>query len=451
MFDVLWSVGGFLVAMGVLVSFHEFGHYWVARRCGVKVLRFSLGFGKVIWQKKAADGVEWTVSALPLGGYVKFLDEREGEVAPSERHLAFNKATVGKRLAIVAAGPLFNFALAIALYWLVYVWGVEGMRTVIAEPPAESAAAAAQLVKGDEIVSVAGRDTPTWTVLRTELLDAAMQGGTLPMQVKAAEGTTRAVNLDLSRVRLDPEKLFDDLGLDAFQPVIPPVLGPVSPEGAAAAAGLLTGDRVLSINDEPMGQWMDLVRWVRAHPGEVAQFEVQRGSETLRLKLIVARAEEGGVAIGRIGAGYANDPAIWDPYRAEYRLDPLSAIGSAISQTWRMSVLTLQMLGKMVIGEVSLKNISGPLSIAQVAGFTAQVGLVSFLSFMAIVSISLGVLNLLPIPILDGGHLVYYTVEAIKGSPVSDKVQDWGARVGMTALMMLMGLAFYNDVIRLIQ
>ena len=450
MLDLLWSVGGFIVAIGVLVAFHEFGHYWVARRCGVKVLRFSIGFGKPLWMRRDREGVEWSIAAIPLGGYVKMLDEREGPVAPADRALAFNNASVGRRMAIVAAGPAFNFGLAVLLYWGVYVVGVQGLRPLLAEPPAGSVAAAAGLRESEEIIAVAGTAIPQWTQLRTELLDRALSGGSLPVVVKAADGATREVALDLSGVRLDPEFLFEDLGLMPYQPDVPARLQEVVPGEAAAAAGFQAGDLLLSYNGIAIESWQQWATWLRAHPGEVVQVEIERAGQRLRLDAIIGQLREGERTIGRFGAAVAHPGDLWQDLRAVNRLGPVEALPAAVQQTWRMSSLTLRMLGRMITGEVSVKNVSGPIQIAQVAGFSAQIGLVSFLSFMAIVSVSLGVLNLLPVPVLDGGHLLYYAVEAIKGSPVSERVQEAGQRVGLTLLVMLMGLAFYNDIARLL-
>lgn len=448
--DFLWSFGGFLLAIGVLVAFHEFGHYWVARRCGVKVLRFSIGFGRPLWTHRARDGVEWTLSAIPLGGYVKMLDEREGPVPPAERAMAFNNATVGKRFLIVAAGPAFNFLLAIAFYWLVLVMGVQGLKTLITAPVEGSAAAAAGLREGEEILSVAGEPTPTWIELRTELIDQALTGGRLPLEVRGADRSVRTVELDLSGVRVDPEYLFADVGLDPYEPPVPPVLARILPGSAAEAAGLRAGDRVLSLNDTPVTTRREMVKWLSARPDEVVRVGIQRGTEMLTVSAIVARTEEGGRVIGRIGVEIAASPDLWQDLRAESRLDPVAAVPAAVKQTWQMSALTLKMLWRMVLGDVSVKNISGPIQIAQVAGYSAQVGLVSFLSFLAVVSVSLGVLNLLPVPLLDGGHLLFYGIEAVKGSPLSDRAQEAGQRVGLTFLVLLMGLAFYNDVARLL-
>lgn len=447
MLDLVWSFGGFLVAIGVLVAFHEFGHYWVARRCGVKVLRFSIGFGRPIWTRTAADGTEWTVAMIPLGGYVRMLDEREGEVPASERHLAFNTQPLARRTAIVAAGPAFNFLLAIVFYWLIFVAGVQGMKPVIASPPEASAAARAGLVQGDQVLRVAGRETPTWQVLRTQLIDKSLARGPLELGVRDAGGLTREVRLDLAGVRVDPEWLFTDLGLVPYEPPIPPVLEEVIPGEPAAAAGFQAGDRLLSYNGTPIESWQQWAGWLQARPGEVVTLEAERGGQRQTRQLIIGTAD----GVGRFGARVAVPADLWQDLRAESRLNPVAALPAAVAQTWQMSWLTLKMLWRMVLGEVSVKHVSGPIQIAQVAGYSAQIGLVSFLSFMAIVSVSLGILNLLPVPVLDGGHLLFYGIEAVKGSPLSERAQEAGSRLGLMLLAGLMGLAFYNDIMRLIQ
>lgn len=447
MLEFLWSIGGFLIAISVLVAFHEYGHFWVARRCGVKVLRFSLGFGKILWSRRDKDGVEWTLSALPLGGYVKMLDEREGEVAASERHRAFNAQPLLKRTLIVAAGPAFNFMLAIVFYWMVFVLGVEGQRPLIAEPPAASAAARAGLHEGEEILQVNDKAISTWQSLRTELIDEVLDDQTLPLQVKGKDGAVRVVLVPLAGVRVDPEFLFDDLGLNSFQPQIPPRLAEVVSGSPAAEAGIQTDDLLLSYNGTAIESWQQWALWLRAHPGEVVKLQIQRGTQTLEKNLIIGRGEQG---IGKFGARVEVPAALWQDLRAEDRLGPVDAVPAAVRRTGQMSGLTLKMLWRMVLGDVSVKNVSGPIQIAQVAGFSAQIGLVSFLSFMAVVSVSLGVLNLLPVPLLDGGHLLFYAVEAIKGSPPSEKALEMGQRLGLMFLAGLMGLAFYNDIMRLI-
>ena len=446
MMDVMWSIAGFLVAIGVLVAFHEFGHYWVARRCGVKVLRFSIGFGKPLLTRRAADGVEWVVSAIPLGGYVKMLDSREGEVPEHECHLAFDAQPVGKRAMIVAAGPVFNFILAIAFYWLIFVIGVEGMRPMIAAPTADSIAAQAGLKAGDEIMTLGGKDIATWEALHTELIDQALNGEPVVAAVRSTGGSTRQVTLALHHARIDPAYLFDDLGLRPYEPPIAPVLESVMPGEAADRAGLQAGDRLLSVDGQTIVSWQDWARWVRDRAGAVVQLEFERQGQVMQREVIIGEVN----SVGRFGASVAVSPEMWQDLRAEHRRGPVESVQAAVARTWQMSALTLKMMGRMVTGDVSVKNVSGPIQIAQVAGFSAQVGLVSFLGFLAIVSISLGVLNLLPVPMLDGGHLLYYAVEAVKGSPVSDQTMEMGARVGLLMLAGLMSLAFYNDIARLL-
>jgi regulator of sigma E protease len=446
MIDLLWSVGGFVLAIGVLVAFHEFGHFWVARRCGVKVLRFSIGFGKVLWTRQDRDGVEWALSAIPLGGYVKMLDSREGEVPEALRSQAFDQQPVGRRALIVAAGPVFNFILAIVFYWIIFVVGVQGMKPLLAAPAEGTVAAAAGLAEGELVLAVDDRATPTWQVLHTRMIDRALDRGDVRLQVQDAQGGVREVVLDLRTVRVDPEFLFADLGMRPYDPPIPPVIDQVMAGEAAALAGFRSGDRLLAANGDAVGSWQDWARWVRARPGAVIEVEFEREGQILRRELIVGNVD----GQGRFGASVAVPPELWQDLRAEHREDGFSAVGSAVAQTWQMSALTLKMMWRMVQGEVSVKNVSGPVQIAQVAGMSAQVGLVSFLSFMAVVSISLGVLNLLPVPMLDGGHLLYFGIEAVKGSPVSEQVMEAGARIGLLMLAGLMSLAFYNDIVRLI-
>ncbi|WP_428313196.1 RIP metalloprotease RseP [Hydrocarboniphaga sp.] len=448
--DIVWSVAGFIVAISVLVCFHEFGHYWVARTLGVKVLRFSLGFGTPFKTFVARDGVEWSIAPLPIGGYVKMLDEREGPVAPHERHLAFNNQSLAKRAAIVAAGPVFNFMLAIALYWLVFVIGTEGLKPLIAQPPAGSVAASAGLQAGDEIVAVDGEVVQTWAVLGTDLIERVLDGGNLPLTVQSKGGVPREVSLDVSKVRVDPEVLFDDLGLSPYEPMAPPVLTQILKGSPAEAAGLQEGDRVLSLDGAAINSPSQLVSWVRAHPGAIAEIEIDRGGERSKRRVVLETTQTEGKAYGRLGSGVATPPDLWQDLRAERRLDSLAAIPAAAEQTWRMSWLTLRMLGRMVIGDVSVKNVSGPIQIAQVAGDSARVGLVSFLSFMAIVSVSLGVLNLLPVPVLDGGHLLLFAIEGVKGRPLSERAMAASQYLGFAFIGTLMVLAFYNDIMRLI-
>ena len=451
--EVLQSLLWFVVAIGVLVAFHEFGHFWVARKLGVKVLRFSVGFGKPLQLRRGRDGCEYVLAAIPLGGYVKMLDEREGEVAPQELAQSFNQQPPWKRFLIVAAGPVANLLLAIAFFWATLVIGQEGLRPVLAEPPSASVAAQAGLRGGELIERVNGEPVATWTQLRTLLLEEVVDRGELLLDVRAgldAAAPSRQVSLPLSAVRMDPEHLFSDLGLDAFQPPMEPVLSGVQAGGAAAQAGFEAGDRLLSRDGESIRTWQDWSGWVRAHPGAVVEIGFERDGQAQSRKVILASVEDNGQSIGRFGAMAAVDPSRWDALRAVDRLPPLAALPAAVEQTFRMSMLTLKMFGRMFTGEVSVKNVSGPLQIAEAAGFSASIGLAYYLSFLALVSVSLAVLNLLPIPLLDGGHLLFTAIEMVKGSPLSERVQLIGQKFGLTFLALLMGLAFYNDLSRLI-
>lgn len=450
MLEVLWSAAAFVVAVGFLVAFHEFGHFWVARRCGVGVLRFSIGFGPVLLSHRGRDGVEYALSAIPLGGYVKMLDEREGEVSPERLEQAFNRKPVQQRIAIVLAGPLANFLFAFVAYWVILVMGQQGIRPVIGTVEPDTRAAVAGLQAGDEIVQFDGHKMVVWDELRPALLDAALQQGSTPLQVKRDDGSHQQVMLNLAGVNVDPQHVFQQIGLNPPQPEYAPILGTIVAGEAAERAGLQSGDRILQVNGQPVSDWLALRNWVRQHPGEIITLDYQRDGQNLQLEIALGLHREGERTVGRLGAGVAAQPELWQDLRAEWRLGPIEAVPGAFKQMFDMSALTLKMLARMVTGQVSVRNISGPLHIAEYAGATAAVGLVAFLSFLAVISISLGVLNLLPIPVLDGGHLLYYLVEWVKGSPVSDKIQLMGQQLGMAALLMLMSVAFYNDIVRLV-
>lgn len=452
MTQVVSSLLAFLVALAVLIAVHEWGHFWVARRLGVKVLRFSVGFGRSVWQRTGADGTEYRLALIPLGGYVKMLDEREGAVAPADLGRAFNRQSVGIRAAIVSAGPIANLLLAIALYWLVLCLGVPGLRTLVDAPAPNTPAARAGLQAGDEILSVNDASTPTWEQLGLRLVQAALDDAPLEFEVRRADGTRQALVLDadLSQALEDPARLHESLGLAPYRPALPAQLGQLQADGPAVQAGLRSGDRIVRMDGAPVADWEDWVGQVRSRPDQAVPIEVSRRGEMLRLDLRIGAREQDGVRIGFVGASPEVPQQLQDSLRAEYRYAPLAALPVAVERTWQMSLMTVRMLARMATGRLGLENLSGPVNIAQYAGYSAQIGLVSYLGFLAVISISLGVLNLLPIPVLDGGHLAFYLAEWVRGRPLSERVQHWGQQAGILALALMMGLAFYNDFMRLL-
>lgn len=443
----------FAFALGLLILVHELGHYLVARRCGVKVLRFSIGFGKPLIKWRAGrDGTEWALGAFPLGGYVKMLDEREGEVAPAELHRAFNRQPVGRRFAIVAAGPLANFALAILLYWAIFVAGTDELRPRLALTEVNTPAAAAGIMEGDLVLSVDDEAVRSWQELRWALLRHALDNRRIVLAVRTIDDLTTTRALDLSGIAVDDGKtdLIARIGLKPWRPPVPAVLGKVAPEGAAARAGLLSGDEVIAVDARAVAEWSDMVSAVRASPGKPLSFTVRRDGRNLILEVTPDAATDNGEQIGRIGVAVAEPLVGGASMFAKVSYGPFEGFAKAVRQTWETSVLSLQMMGRMLTGEVSWKNLSGPVTIADYAGQTAQLGLSHYLKFVALISISLGVLNLLPIPVLDGGHLLYYLVEIVKGGPIPERIMEIGQQIGLVLLAMLMAFAFYNDITRLI-
>ncbi|MCX7960446.1 MAG: RIP metalloprotease RseP [Burkholderiales bacterium] len=450
--SLVQTLGAFVVALGALIVVHELGHYAAARLCGVKVLRFSIGFGRPIarW-RRGADATEWAIAAVPLGGYVKMLDEREGPVAPHEAARAFNRQSVGRRFFIVAAGPACNFAFAIALYAALYMIGVPEARPVLAEPPSGTPAATAGLRAGATVRAIDGTPIATWQALRWRVLQAALARERLQLEVAAADGTISLHVLDLRDVRADEleNDALDRLGLRLYRPPVAPVFGRIVAGGAAERAGLKPGDRVLAIDGEPVTTWDELVHAVRARPGGLLVLRIARDGSELDVRVSPESANDGGARIGRIGAAPRVPAEGVERLLVEVRYGPLESLARATAKTWDIALFSLAMLWRMLIGEASWKHLSGPVTIADYAGQSAQMGWVSYLTFLALVSISLGVLNLLPIPLLDGGHLMYYAVEIIKGSPVSERAMELGQRVGLALLLVLMAFAFYNDLNRL--
>ena len=447
MSGALTNLLAFIVAISVLVAVHEYGHYLVGRLCGMKVLRFSIGFGKPIWTWIAgADRTEYCISAIPLGGYVKFLDEREGPVDEADQGRAFNHRPVPARIAVLLAGPFFNFLFAALAYWVLFISGVPTIKPAVGQVTDGSYAADAGLEFGDRILAVGDRSASDWEAVLVAMLDQLVSDGRVELELEAEDGWVRTAVIDVGgdRTRLtEPGMLFDGLGFTPWQP--PAVVGSV--EGAAAAGGILEGDRITSIDGEAVTSFADLQRIVSARPGETLRVELVRDGAPESVVVTLGSREQDGERRGFLGVGI--DRAYGD-YLYVRKFGPLQALGEALQRTWTSTGFTVKMLARMVIGEVSIKNISGPINIAQYAGDSAAAGLNAFLNFLALVSISLGVLNLLPIPILDGGQIVYQSVELIKGSPMSLRSQLIGQQVGILALLLLMSFAFYNDIARIL-
>ena len=447
--NVLSTLLWFLIAIGILVVAHEFGHYLAARLAGVKVLRFSVGFGKPLFSRRfGRDRTEWVLSALPFGGYVKMLDEREGEVPAAEAHRSFNRATVWRRFGIVSAGPIANFLLAIVFYWALFLHGLLAMKPMIGEPPAGTPAAQAGLAAGDEIRRVNGNETQSFQDLRLNLLRAGVAGDALVLDL--ANG--RSVRLDAAPMQTEnlEQDILRPLGIVRYDPEIEPIIDKVLPDGAAARAGLRAGDRVIAANGTSMANWQDLVQSVRQHPAKPLRIEYERQGQRGELTVVPDAVDEAGERVGKIGAGPKIDESTLAMLMTEVRYGPIDALWHGAVKTWDMSLFTLEMMGRMVLGQVSWKNLSGPLTIADYAGQSAALGWTSFVGFLALVSVSLGVLNLLPIPLLDGGHLMYYVAEVFTGRPVSERTMEIGSRIGLILLLLLMSFALFNDLQRLI-
>ncbi|WP_459208066.1 RIP metalloprotease RseP [Pseudomonas sp. MLB6B] len=449
--SALYMIVGTLVALGVLVTFHEFGHFWVARRCGVKVLRFSVGFGTPLVRWHDRHGTEFVVAAIPLGGYVKMLDEREGDVPVGLEAQSFNRKPVLQRIAIVAAGPIANFLLAIAFFWGVAMLGSQQVRPVIGAVESGSLAAQAGLKAGEEIVSIDGKPTDGWSAVNLQLVRRLGESGTLRLGVReegASVEQPREVKLDRWLKGAEEPDPIQSLGLRPWRPSVVPVLAQLDPKGPAAAAGLKTGDRLVALDGVALSDWQQVVDAVRSRADTQVQVRIERDGALVDLPVALAKRGEGAAAGGYLGAGVKGGE--WPAHMLrEVRYGPLEGLAEGLSRTWNMSVLTLESLKKMLFGELSVKNLSGPITIAKVAGASAQSGLGDFLNFLAYLSISLGVLNLLPIPVLDGGHLLFYLIEWVRGRPLPDRVQGWGIQIGISLVIGVMLLALVNDLSRL--
>lgn len=449
--SALYMIAGTLIALGVLVTFHEFGHFWVARRCGVKVLRFSVGFGMPLLRWHDKQGTEFVVAAIPLGGYVKMLDEREGEVPVDQLDQSFNRKSVRQRIAIVAAGPIANFLLALVFFWVLAMLGSEQVRPVIGAVESGSIAAKAGLNVGQEIVSIDGEPTSGWAAVNLQLVRRLGESGAIQLLVREQGSTAespRTLALDNWLKGADEPDPIRSLGIRPWRPALPPVLAELDPKGPAQAAGLKTGDRLLALEGQPLDDWQQVVDTVRTRPDTKIMLRIERDNAQIDVPVTLAARGESKAPSGYLGAGVkAID---WPPEMIrEVSYGPLAAIGEGARRTWTMSILTLDSLKKMLFGELSVKNLSGPITIAKVAGASAQSGVADFLNFLAYLSISLGVLNLLPIPVLDGGHLLFYLIEWVRGRPLSDRVQGWGIQIGISLVVGVMLLALVNDLGRL--
>jgi regulator of sigma E protease len=451
MVDVLLTVLALAVALSLLVAVHELGHFLVARWCGVKVLRYSIGFGKPLWQRRfGADRTEFTIATIPLGGYVKMLDEREGEVAEAELHRAFNRQTVGKRSAIVVAGPLFNFLFAILAYWLMFMLGVSGIRPLLGDIEPGTVAYASGLRDGQEIVAVNDEKTPTWQAVIEAVMPQLMLGGDAELTVsEGGLSSKKTLSADRFDSGIRPEELVSQLGLKLYRPAIAPIIDKILPGSVAEQAGLRSGDRVAQAAGEATEEWEEVVKIISEHPGKPLLLQVVRDGRSFEIEVRPTPTATPQGTVGRIGASVQLDESLFESMQAVQQYPVGTALIAAWDKTWEISGLTLKMIGEMVLGRASVENLSGPIGIAQYAKSSAVAGLDQFLKFLGLISVSLGVLNLLPIPVLDGGHLLFFGIEAVRGRPVSEQTEALGQRIGLALILALMFLAVYNDLVRL--
>jgi regulator of sigma E protease len=449
---LLFTLAAFLVALGILIAVHELGHFLVARWLGVKVLRFAIGFGRpLISYRRHPEDTEYVLGMLPLGGYVKMLDEREEEVPADLLHLSFNRQAIWKRSAIVLAGPVANFVFAVLAYWAVFMVGDAGLRPLVGAVVPGSIAEESGFRPGDEILSVAGREAPTWENAAFAFLVGAFGNADIPVQVRAASGEEQERLIAADRLAELPEdpQVFDRLGLTPSRPELPAVIGELTPGDPAAQSGFAVGDRILAANGSSLANWSDWVETVRKSPGRPLVVSVDRAGVPLELEVTPRPTTVDGLEVGRIGAGAERRDDLMDRYRVHVRYGPVDAMGQALTKTYDMSQLMLRVMGQMLVGRASVEHLSGPISIAETAGRTASYGLDYFVKFLAVVSVSLGVLNLLPVPVLDGGHLLFFFIEWVKGRPLSEQAQANGQKIGIGLILALMTVAFYVDLSRL--
>lgn len=450
--SILITLISFIVAISILVAIHEYGHYIVAKKLGVKILRFSIGFGRPLWKKRfGKDQTEFVIAALPLGGYVKMLDKRETEIEAHESHREFTQQSVWTRFAIVAAGPVFNFLFAIAAYWLMFIIGISGVKPIIGEVDPNSLAEQAGLSPGYEIVAINNKQTPIWDVVIKNIIPAFVDRSQVKVELKDNNGISLSRTLDFSKTsgEIKVEQLFEQLGFQPWRPKMVPVIGSVVEDSPAKRAGFKSNDKILMVNNQKVSDWLVFVEMISSQPDKTLQVEILRNGKNHQLQVIPEKVIRNGKVVGRLGVGYKAS-GYPDNMRVTHGYGIFEAIPNALSRTWDFSVLTVRMMAKIFTGELSVKNLSGPVSIAQYAGHSANAGMARFLDFLAIVSISLGILNLLPVPVLDGGHLTYYIIEIIRKKPVSEETQEFASRIGMVLLLSLMVVAFYNDIARVL-
>ena len=450
--EIIGSIFWLIVALGLLVTFHEFGHYWVARRAGVRVLRFSVGFGRPLWRRRGANGVEFVIGAIPLGGYVKMLDEREAPVAPDEVDQAFNRKSLGRRAAIVAAGPIFNLIFAVAAFWLMFMLGIPESRPIVGNP--QGLAQEAGLEHGDRIVKVGGQEVTTWTHAVLALVPEALDRDPVALLVEDDAGRRREVELPLDRLGADfrEQEVLQQLGIEPWRVDLPPVIGEVSEGLPAAGAGLKAGDRVVAINQHPVDGWRTLVRRIPEAAAEgPVRVEIMRDGRRREVQVKPEQQDERMVIGVRPPEPGPEAQAAMARASTILQYGPVEGLREAVGETWRLTTATLGMLGRMVTGNASLSNLSGPITIAQLANDSARLGISRFLFFLGLISLSLAIINLLPIPVLDGGHLLFFLIEWIKGSPVSERGHQLGQSLGLTMVLALMSVAIFNDILRLVQ
>lgn len=452
MTGILWNLASFIVALGILVAVHEFGHFWVARRCGVKVEKFSIGFGKSLWSRKGKDGVEYTISMIPLGGFVKMLDSRVDEVSEQDKHLAFDHKSLWRRSAIVAAGPAFNFFFAVVAYWFVFMIGVPAVKPVIGEVTPNSIVSTAGIETGMELKEVSGIQTPDWDSVNMALV-SHIGDDQIELKVALADelGVERNITLNTQDWNFDPEvdSAMSTLGFKPYRPEIITIISNITEGSAAEKAGLEIGDELIAVNGNTVSDWQQFVDDVKANPEQALSLRVLRHDQTLTLSLTPdSKTLKNGEIIGF--AGVAPSMGEWpESYRFEQKFGVLASIPKAVEKTGQIINLTLTMVKKLFTGDVGIKNLSGPITIAKGAGTTADYGLVYFLGFLALISVNLGIINLMPLPVLDGGHLLFFAIEAIIRRPVPEKVQEVGYRIGSAAIFSLMLIAIFNDFARL--